>query len=107
VTIVLVMRGLAQGIPTLQLADELELDYETLLHRRHLIQQLALEHKPTTPLTDPVTESDEMFQNCGEKGKNRSAPPGHDDPADPPVAEPITGAGRALWTMTALLFWGW
>jgi len=78
VTIVLVMRGFAQGIPTLQLADELELDYGTLLHRRHLIQQRALEHKPTTPLTDPVTESDEMFQNCGEKGEK------HDDPADPP-----------------------
>src|SRR5512136_1699339 len=35
VTIVLVMRGFVQGIPTLQLADELELDYETLLNRRH------------------------------------------------------------------------
>jgi transposase len=67
VTIVLVMRGFAQRIPTLQLADELELDYETLLNRRHHIQQLALDHKPTTPLTDVVSEADEMFQNAGEK----------------------------------------
>ena len=78
VTIVLLMRGFAQGTPTLQLADELELDYETVLNRRHDIQQLALDHTPTTPLTDAITEADEMFQNAGEKGKK------HDDPADPP-----------------------
>lgn len=30
VTVVLVMRGFVQGIPTLQLADELKLDYGTL-----------------------------------------------------------------------------
>ena len=78
VTIVLLMRGFAQGMPTLQLADELELDYTTVLKRRHEIQQLALEHKPTEPLPDPVSEADEMFQNAGEKGKK------HDDPADPP-----------------------
>jgi transposase-like protein len=52
VTIVLVMRGFAQGLPTLQLAEELELDYEALLNRRHAIQQLALEHKPSNPLSD-------------------------------------------------------
>ena len=46
VTIVLVLRGFTQGIPTLHLADELELDYGTLLARRHQIQLLALDHKP-------------------------------------------------------------
>jgi transposase-like protein len=78
VTIVLVMRGFVQGIPALQLADELELDYGTLLKRRHQIQQLSLEHKPTASLLDAVTEADEMFQNAGEKGEK------HSDPADPP-----------------------
>jgi transposase len=78
VTLVLVLRGFAQGIPTLQLADELELDYGTLLERRHRIQQFALDHKPTTTLPDAVTEADEMFQNAGEKGEK------HDDPDDPP-----------------------
>jgi transposase len=77
-TIVLVMRGFAQGIPTLHLAQELNLDYGTLLERRHQIQRLALEHKPTDPLPDEETEADEMFQNAGEKG----AP--HNDPDDPP-----------------------
>ncbi|MBU1661988.1 MAG: hypothetical protein KKD28_11025 [Chloroflexi bacterium] len=41
-TIVLVMRGFVQGVPTLQLAEELDLDYGTLLERWHRIQQLAL-----------------------------------------------------------------
>ena len=77
-TIVLVMRGIAQGTPTLQLADELELDYGTLLERRHRLQKLGLEHKPETSLPDEVTEGDEMFQNAGEKGTK------HSDPNDPP-----------------------
>jgi transposase len=78
ITIVLVMRGFVQGVPTLQLADELELDYETLLARRHRLQHLGLAHKPTDPLPDEVTEADEMFQNAGEKGEK------HTDPTDPP-----------------------
>ena len=76
--VVLLMRGFTQGIPTLQLAEELELDYETLLNRRHQIQQLGLAHKLTEPLPDAVTEADEMFQNAGEKGDK------HADPDDPP-----------------------
>ena len=77
-TIVLVMRGIAQGTPTQQLADELELDYGTLLERRHQLQKLGLEHKPETSLPDEVTEGDEMFQNAGEKGTK------HSNPDDPP-----------------------
>jgi transposase len=77
-TIVLVMRGFVQGIPTLHLAQELNLDYETLLGRRHEVQRLALENKPTDPLPDDETEGDEMFQNAGEKGTP------HRNPNDPP-----------------------
>lgn len=69
------MRGVVQGIPTLQLAEELDLDYDTLLERRHQIQRLALEHKPMEPLPDDEAEADEMSQNAGEK---------HTDPDDPP-----------------------
>lgn len=88
VTIVLVMRGFAQGIPTLQLAEELNLDYGTLLERRHKIQQLALDHKPTAVLPDGVTEADEMFQNAGEKGEK------HTDPDDPPRRRANNRRGR-------------
>jgi transposase-like protein len=77
-TIVLVIRGIVQGTPTLQLADELELDYSTLLERRHRLQKLGLAHQVETPLPDEVTEGDEMFQNAGEKGTK------HADPDDPP-----------------------
>lgn len=77
-TIVLVMRGIAQGVPTMQLSDELELDYGALLERRHRIQSLALENRPDEALPDQETESDEMFQNAGEKGSQ------HTDPGDPP-----------------------
>ena len=77
-TVVLVICGIAQGVTTKQLADELERDYATLLERRHRIQQLALESKPKDPLPDEHTEADEMFQNAGEKGTR------HSDPEAPP-----------------------
>jgi transposase-like protein len=77
-TIVLVMRGIAQGTPTRQLADELNLDYGTLLENRHKIQKLGFDNQPHDRLSDEVTEADEMFQNAGEKGTK------HDDPNDPP-----------------------
>ena len=40
--IVLILRGFAQGVPTLHLAKELKVDYETLLNRRHSWQEQAL-----------------------------------------------------------------
>jgi transposase-like protein len=43
--VVLILRGFAQGVPTLHLAKELRLDYETLLNRRHSWQEQALKKK--------------------------------------------------------------
>ena len=77
-TIVLVMRGIVQGTPTRQLADELNLDYGILLENRHKIQNLVFDNRPRDRLSDEVTEADEMFQNAGEEGTK------HDDPNDPP-----------------------
>ncbi len=88
VIIVLVMRGIAQDIPTKHLADELELDYGALLNRRHKIQQLALDNKPNETLSDEHTEADEMFQNAGEKGTR------HSDPEDPPRRRANKRKGR-------------
>ena len=70
-TVVMVLRGIAQGVPTLQLAEELDLDYSTLLGRRHQIQKQALEGRPTG-LPDQAVEADEMFQNAGEKSRPAS-----------------------------------
>jgi len=87
-TIILILRGFVQGTPTLQLADELECDYSTLLNYRHKIQDAALLGKDCSPLTDDVTEGDEMFQNAGEKGTP------HRDPADPPRPRANKRRGR-------------
>lgn len=47
--IILILRGFTQGIPTLQLADELECDYGTLLDYRHQIQAAALRNLDRSP----------------------------------------------------------
>lgn len=65
-TIVLVLRGIAQGVPTLHLAEELGLDYSTLLDRRHRLQEQALCGE-RVGLPDREVEADEMYQNAGEK----------------------------------------
>jgi transposase-like protein len=76
-TVLLVLRGFAQGVPTRHLAQELGCDYGTLLGHRHAMQA-ALQRRNGAPLEDAVVEGDEMFQNAGEKGRP------HLDPADPP-----------------------
>ena len=70
VTLVLILRGIAQGTPTKHLAEELGIDRSNLLELRHAIQNLAMESLPRSPLPDSKTEADEMYQNAGEKGKN-------------------------------------
>ena len=76
--IMLILRGFAQGTPTLQLADELGCDYGTLLNYRHKMQEAAFFGRDSTPLPDDECEADEMFQNAGEKGDL------HPFPDDPP-----------------------
>ena len=44
--VVLLVRGFAQGVPTLHRARELKLDYETVLTRRHGWQERALKKSP-------------------------------------------------------------
>jgi len=78
IKIVLIMRGFIQGVPTQHLAKELGLDRTNLLKIRHKVLKWAEIHLLRSPLPDKVTESDEMFQNAGEKGEK------HDDPDDPP-----------------------
>jgi hypothetical protein len=61
------MRGICKGETTNILAQELALNYKTVLDLRHKIQENAEREQPDTPLTDCETETDEMFQNAGEK----------------------------------------
>ena len=74
--LVLILRGFAQGVPTAQLARELECDRAELLNLRHRLQDLAFRNRDMMPLDDPVLEADEAFQNAGEKRHAASRPGG-------------------------------
>jgi transposase-like protein len=65
--VILLLRGVLKGEPTTTLAAELGVSYQTVLNLRHDLQANARRMQPDTPLPDNVTESDEMFQNAGEK----------------------------------------
>ena len=78
--VVLLLRGVCKGEPTQPLARELGLSRPTVHQLRHALQRNAERLQPDTPLRDRQTETDEMFQNAGEKrrktrGSKRSAPP--------------------------------
>lgn len=65
--VVLLMRGICKGESSKVLSEELQLNYGTVLSLRHEIQLNAENGQPSPPLPDPQTETDEMFQNAGEK----------------------------------------
>lgn len=64
---ILLLRGVLQGQSSAQLAREIGLTEKTVLKWRHRLQANAERLQPDTPLPDRATESDEMFQNAGEK----------------------------------------
>jgi transposase-like protein len=74
VQLVLVVRGFAQGVPTAQLARELECDRSELLTLRHRLQELAFRNRDRIPLDDAVLEADEAYQNAGEKRRPAPGP---------------------------------
>lgn len=65
--VILLLRGVLKGEATTTLAAELGVSYQTVLDIRHDLQASARQMQPDTPLPDNVTESDELFQNAGEK----------------------------------------
>lgn len=86
---VLILRGFTQGVSTAQLARELLCSRRHLLDLRHRFQSLAQSNLDRKPLEDAHVETDEMYQNAGEKGVP------HKDPEDPPRcrANKIKGHG--------------
>lgn len=72
--VVLFLRGVSKGEPSTTLAKELGLSYPTVLSIRHQLQANAERTQPDTPLPDRQTETDEMFQNAGEKRRTPSRP---------------------------------
>jgi transposase-like protein len=65
--VVLLLQGVAKGEPSMRLAQELGVSRTTVHHLRKELQQNAKPLQPEAPLTDEHTETDEMFQNAGEK----------------------------------------
>lgn len=65
--VVLLLRGIVQGVSSAQLARELELSRTTVHEIRQELQRGAQALQPDSPLPDRRTETDEMFQNAGEK----------------------------------------
>jgi transposase-like protein len=65
--VVLLIRGFLQGQSSAQLSRELKLAYKTVLKWRHRLQANAEALQPETAIPDHYSESDELFQNAGEK----------------------------------------
>jgi transposase-like protein len=65
--VVLILRGIAQGVPTAQLARELGCDRMHLLDLRHRLQDHARLGLDRNPLGDAAVEADEAYVNAGEK----------------------------------------
>ena len=65
--VVLLLRGVMKGEASCTLAAELTVSPQTVLDIRRDLQDSARFLQPNTPLTDEHTETDEMFQNAGEK----------------------------------------
>jgi transposase-like protein len=86
--VVLLLRGFCKGETTRELAAEVGLSYKTVLTLRHAVHANAEAAQPNTPLLDHDTETDEMFQNAGEK--RRTAHRSGRSPALPGQQSPRT-----------------
>jgi transposase-like protein len=65
--VVLLLRGVCKGEPATVLAEELSLSRQCVHRWRKRIQQNAYALLSEAALADLETETDEMFQNAGEK----------------------------------------
>lgn len=66
--VVLLLRGVSQGTSSsMRLAEELGVSRSTVHEMRKELQKNAQRLQPDVPLRDEQVETDEMFQNAGEK----------------------------------------
>lgn len=65
--VVLLLRGVARGESSVRLTEELGVSRTTIHYLRKELQENARRLQPEAPLTDEHVETDEMFQNAGEK----------------------------------------
>ncbi len=67
--LVLIVRGVAQGVPTAQLARELGRDRSELLELRHRLRDAAFRDRDRMPSDDRGPEADEAYQDAGGRGR--------------------------------------
>ena len=65
--LLLILHGVATGVPTARMARELGCDRGRLLGLRHRLQDHAFYRLERNPPGDPVVEADETYVNAGEK----------------------------------------
>jgi hypothetical protein len=65
--VVLLLRGICKGESAAGIARELELSRQSVHELRKALQANGVRMQPDAPLLDEHTETDEMFQNAGEK----------------------------------------
>jgi Fe-S cluster biogenesis protein NfuA len=65
--VVLLLRGVCKGQPAAEMAREIGVSRQTVHEIRKLIHANAEAMQPESRLPDARTETDEMFQNAGEK----------------------------------------
>ena len=98
--VVMILRGFLKGESTLGISKEMGLGYRNLLYLRHDLMGNAHFKRDGAQLPDSVTESDEVFQNAGEKGIP------HTDEDDPPRCRANKKKGWAHGQTTARPFTG-
>ena len=67
--VILLLRGVCKGEPSTAISEELKVTWRTVHELRRLLHENAYRLLPETPLCDADTETDELFQNAGEKGR--------------------------------------
>lgn len=72
--VVLLLQGVLQGKSSCQIGREIDLTEKTVRKWRHRLQAQAEHLQPDNPLSDVETESDERFQNAGEKRRGTLRP---------------------------------
>ena len=69
---ILLLRGVCKGEPAATIAREIAVSRQTVHELRQALQANAQRLQPSEPLTDTQTETDELFQNAGEKRRRSS-----------------------------------
>ena len=65
--VVMLLRGICKGEPSTTLAEENDVAWRTVHELRRVLQHNCYRMLPQTPLPDRDTETDELFQDAGEK----------------------------------------